>query len=282
MSVAERSRSEHGAVVSRGLVRYDSGAASSSTDRIAVEEPLEIRVAGETLAVTMRTPGHDFDLAAGFVLAEGIVRGTADIGKIAHCGRPGDDGYGNVVEVQPAPGVALDLDRSIAARRGTLATSACGVCGRRTIDDLFERCDAIGDATTFQVDVVSALPFALRRGQTVFDETGGLHAAAVFGADGRLLLLREDVGRHNAVDKVFGRMLLDHGLPAAGCALAVSGRSSFEIVQKAVVARIPLIVSVSAPSSLAIDLAERTGVTLVGFARGTAFNVYTHAERVEA
>jgi len=273
-------RTDDGAVVSRPVVRYETGAASSSADRITVEEPLEIRVSGETLAVTMRTPGHDFDLAAGFVLAEGIVRSAADIGKIAHCGRPGDDGYGNVVEVQAAPGVALDLDRSLSARRGTLTTAACGVCGRRTIDDLIERCGVVTDGVRFPAGVVSELTAALRGGQAVFAETGGLHAAAVFGSDGRLLLVREDVGRHNAVDKVFGRMMLDHALPAVACALAVSGRSSFEIVQKAAVARVPLVVSVSAPSSLAIDLAERTGITLVGFARGSAFNVYSHAERV--
>jgi FdhD protein len=247
---------------------------------VTVEEPLEIRVAGETLAVTMRTPGHDFDLAAGFVLAEGIVRTAAEVGKIVHCGRPGEDGYGNVVDVHAAPGVAFDVDRSTSARRGTLTTAACGVCGRRTIDDLLERCGTVTDGTRFPVALVSEIPAALRRGQALFSETGGLHAAAVFGTDGRLLLLREDVGRHNAVDKVFGRMLLDHALPAAGCALAVSGRSSFEIVQKAAVARVPMVVSVSAPSSLAIDLAERTGITLIGFARGATFNVYTHGERV--
>jgi FdhD protein len=278
--MSARRTSNESAVASRPVVRYDDGSGSSSFDTIVIEEPLEIRVAGETLAVTMRTPGHDIDLAAGFVLAEGIVRSAADVGKIVHCGRPGEDGYGNVVEVHAAPGVALDLDRSLAARRGTLTTAACGVCGRRTIDDLIERCGVVGDGVRFPANVISAIPAALRRGQAVFDETGGLHAAAIFGSDGRLLLVREDVGRHNAVDKVFGRMLLDHALPAAGGALAVSGRSSFEIVQKAAVARVPLVVSVSAPSSLAIDLAERTGVTLIGFARGATFNVYTHAERV--
>jgi FdhD protein len=276
---ASRSSSD-GAVISRPVVHFDAGAGSSSVDRITVEEPLEIRVSGEPLAVTMRTPGHDFDLAAGFVLAEGIVRSAADIGRVVHCGRPGDEGYGNVVEVQAAPGVAFDLDRSTSARRGTLTTAACGVCGRLSIDDLIERCGVVTDGVRFPVRVVSEIPTVLRRGQAVFDETGGLHAAAIFGNDGRMLLVREDVGRHNAVDKVFGRMLLDHALPVAGCALAVSGRSSFEIVQKAAVARVPVVVSVSAPSSLAIDLAERTGITLVGFARASAFNVYTHPERV--
>lgn len=275
-----RRPADDSAVASRPVVRYDAGSGTSSVDRIVIEEPLEIRVAGETLAVTMRTPGHDVDLAAGFVLAEGIVRTAAEIGKIVHCGRPGEDDYGNIVDVHAAPGVALDLDGSRSARRGTLTTASCGVCGRRTIDDLIERCGVVADSVRFSVALVAEMPPSLRREQSVFDETGGLHAAAVFGSDGGLLLVREDVGRHNAVDKVFGRMLLDHALPAAGCALAVSGRSSFEIVQKAAVARVPVVVSVSAPSSLAIDLAERTGVTLIGFARGAVFNVYTHAERV--
>src|SRR5262249_30833967 len=153
------------------------------------------------------------------VLAEGVVKNAADLGKIVHCGRPGEDGYRNVVEIQPAPGVALDLERSLSARRGTLATAACGVCGRRTIDDLLEQCGVVTDATRFSVRVISEVPLTLRQEQAVFDETGGLHAAAVFDAEGRLLLVREDVGRHNAVDKVFGRMLRDHALPAAACAL---------------------------------------------------------------
>lgn len=268
------------AVEPRAVLRFDSGAPSSSVDRITVEEPLEIRVGGETLAVTMRTPGNDFDLAAGFLLSEGIVAKAADVGRIVHCGRPGDEGFGNVVEVHPAPGIAFDLERSFAARRGTLTTAACGVCGRRTVDDLIGRSGVVTDPVRFAAGIISEMPVALRSGQAVFSETGGLHAAAIFGSDGRQLLVREDIGRHNAVDKVFGRMLLDHALPAAGCALAVSGRSSFEIVQKAAVARVPLVVSVSAPSSLAIDLAERTGITLVGFARGSSFNVYAHPERV--
>src|SRR5262249_23627419 len=154
----------------------------------------------------------DFDLAAGLLLAEGIVGSAADIGKIAHCGRPDEEGYGNIVEVQPAPGVAFDLERTAAARRGTLTTAACGVCGRRTVDDLIARAGVVTAAVRFPVSVVSALPLALSRAQAVFAETGGLHAAAVFGSDGRMLLAREDVGRHNAVDKVFGRMLLDHAL----------------------------------------------------------------------
>jgi FdhD protein len=228
----------------------------------------------------MRTPGHDYELASGFLFAEGIVGSAADLGKIAHCGRPGEEGYGNVVEVQPAPGVVLDADRTLFARRGTLTNAACGVCGRRTIDDLIARCATVADAVRFSPRVISELPSILRRAQAVFAETGGLHAAAVATEDGTLILSREDVGRHNAVDKVFGRMLLDQALPAKGCALVVSGRSSFEIVQKAAMARAPVVVSVSAPSSLAVDLAERVGITLVGFARGRAFTVNCHSERI--
>jgi FdhD protein len=161
-----------------------------------------------------------------------------------------------------------------------LTNAACGVCGRRTIDDLIARCATVADAVRFSPRVISELPSILRRAQAVFAETGGLHAAAVATEDGTLILSREDVGRHNAVDKVFGRMLLDQALPATGCALVVSGRSSFEIVQKAAMARAPVVVSVSAPSSLAVDLAERVGITLVGFARGRAFTVYCHSERI--
>jgi len=273
-------RSEPHGAVSRRLVRYEAGGASSRADRVAVEEPLEIRIAGETLAVTMRTPGHDFELAAGLLLAEGIVETASDLGKIVHCGRPGEDGFGNVVDVTPAPGRVLDVERTWFARRGTLTTAACGVCGRRTIDDLVARAGAVDDGVCFTPRIVAELPAALAREQRLFTETGGLHAAAIAAPDGRLLAVREDVGRHNAVDKVFGRMLFDQALPARGSALVVSGRSSFEIVQKAAVARVPVVVSVSAPSSLAVDLAERCGVTLVGFVRDGSFNVYAHGDRV--
>lgn len=267
-------------VAARPLVHFHAGAPSSRADRVAIEEPLEVRVAGEILAVTMRTPGHDFELAAGLLLAEGIAESASDIGKIVHCGRPGDDGFGNVVDVTPAPGNVLDVERTWFARRGTLTTAACGVCGRRTIDDLVTMAGAVDDGVRFSPGVIAELPTALGRGQTWFTETGGVHAAAIAGTDGGLRVVREDVGRHNAVDKVFGRLLLDRALPARGSALVVSGRSSFEIVQKAAVARVPVVVSVSAPSSLAVDLAKRCGVTLVGFARDGGFNVYAHTERV--
>ncbi len=249
-------------------------------DFVAVEEPLEIRVAGETLATTMRTPGDDAELALGFLFAEGLIGSRNDVATAAHCGNVGDDGWGNVIDVLPAPGFAFDLDRTGAARRGTLTTAACGVCGRRSIDDLVARSGALDDATRFEPSVVAELTDRLRREQPSFERTGGLHAAGLASSDGAWRVVREDVGRHNAVDKVVGRLLLDGALPARGCILVVSGRSSFEIVQKAWVAAVPVVVSVSAPSSLAVATAERARMTLVGFARGGSFNVYTGGERL--
>jgi FdhD protein len=249
-------------------------------DVVAVEEPLEIRVAGEALATTMRTPGHDHELALGFLCAEGLIDGRRDVGSVAHCGRPGDEAWGNVIEITPAPGAAIDLERSASARRGTLVTAACGVCGRRTIDDLVARVAPLDDGVSVRRDVVCEIVERLRSEQVNFQKSGGLHAAGLATADGRLLLVREDVGRHNAVDKLIGRLLLDDALPARGRILVVSGRSSFEIVQKALVARIPIVLGVSAPSSLAVAVAERARMTLVGFAREGAFNVYAGSERV--
>jgi FdhD protein len=261
-------------------VRYAQGAPSSTEDALALEEPLEIRIAGDPFTVTMRTPGYDEELAAGFLFAEGLIASARDLGRIAHCGRPSDEGYGNVVDVAAAPGAVLDVEALEERRRRTITASACGVCGRRTIEDLVVRCGTVTDDTRFAASVVSSLPAALRAAQPGFTATGGLHAAAIAGTDGRLVVVREDVGRHNAVDKVVGRLLLDGALPARGRALVVSGRSSFEIVQKAIVAGIPLVASVSAVSSLAASTAERAGVTLVGFARGSAFTAYTHPERI--
>jgi len=246
-------------------------------DDVVVEEPLEIRVAGDTLAITMRTPGHDQELAAGFLLAEGVIKGRDQLGSIAHCGRPGDEGWGNVIDVLPAPGTVIDVERS---RRGTLTSAACGVCGRKSVDDLLARSTPIDDALKVERRVLANLPEMLRVEQKNFMRTGGLHAAALADSAGRLLLVREDVGRHNAVDKLFGRLLLDRALPASGRILLVSGRTSFEIVQKAVVARVPILVAVSAPSSLAIRTARAAGLTLIGFARQGSFNVYAGSERI--
>lgn len=256
------------------------GGSEPVEESIVVEEPLEIRISGDTFAITMRTPGHDRELAAGLLLAEGLIASAAELGGIAHCGRPGDEGYGNTLDVTAAPGTVLDGERVELARRGTLTNASCGVCGRRSIDDLMARVGPIDDATRFERAVLAELTARLRAEQPVFAETGGLHAAGVADARGNWLVVREDVGRHNAVDKVVGRLLLDGALPARGQLLVVSGRTSFEIVQKAVVAGFPAVVAVSAPTSMAVATAERAGLTLLGFSRQGAFNVYSGAERI--
>jgi FdhD protein len=243
-----------------------------------VEEPLEIRIAGETVAITMRTPGHDHELVLGFLLAEGIVRSVDDVGGIAHCGRPGESG--NVIDVRSAPGHVIDWEPTGAMRRATLVTSACGVCGRRSIDDLLARVGEVRDEARFTASWIRSLTRELSPRQANFAASGGVHAAALWDASGSAYVLREDVGRHNAVDKVIGRAALDRRLPAQGMALVVSGRASFELVQKAAVAHIPLLVSVSAPSSLAVAAARRSGMTLVGFAREERFNVYSGEQRI--
>jgi FdhD protein len=260
------------------MVRYEAGARAPADDQVAVEEPLEIRIAGETFAVTMRTPGHDEELVLGFLLGEGIVRSARDVGAIAHCGKPGE--RGNVIDVTAAPGAAIEWEADGPLRRATLTTSACGVCGRRSIDDLLERVRPIADDTRFSEPWLRRLTEALGPRQQNFARSGGAHAAALCDRSGQLAIVREDVGRHNAVDKVLGRCALDGGLPAAGRALIVSGRASFELVQKAIVAQVPLLVSVSAPSSLAVAAARAAQLTLVGFARGQRFNVYAGEERI--
>jgi len=250
-------------------------------DRVAIEEPLEIRLAGDPLAVTMRTPGDDRFLAAGFLFAEGIVGALEDLGGVAHCGRPGDDGYGNTIDVHLAPGVALAPSLLEGTRRGTLTTASCGVCGRRSIDDLLARVGVLphdGELVIPRALLASA-PGLLAHHQPRFAHTGGVHAAAAITREGTVLAHAEDVGRHNAVDKVVGQLLYQGALGAPAI-LAVSGRVSFEIVQKAAAARIPIVAAVSAPTSLAIDLAERAGVTLAAFVRGARMNLYTHRARV--
>jgi FdhD protein len=262
--------------------------ASVATDAVAIEEPLEIRVAGDAVAITMRTPGADAQLAAGFLYAEGIIRNVDDLGTLSHCGRVGDEGYGNVLDVIPAPGAHLDLERVQATRRGTLTTAACGVCGRRSVDDLLALVAPLPVVERIPRRLVAASPELLRTAQETFSRTGGTHAAAILAADGSILAVHEDVGRHNAVDKVVGTLLLAARLgnprsPAATlppAVLVVSGRSSFEMVQKAAMARIPVLASVGAASTLAIDLANRAGLTLAAFVRSGTFNLYTHPERL--
>ncbi|HMI87665.1 MAG TPA: formate dehydrogenase accessory sulfurtransferase FdhD [Polyangiaceae bacterium] len=266
-------------VTQRPAVRFGP-AERSDVDDIAVEEPLEIRVAGDPLAITMRTPGDDRELTLGFLYAEGVIASVDDVGSAAHCGRVGEEGFGNVIDVLPAPGTALAPERVQGARRGTVVSAACGVCGRLSIDDLAARCRPIEDAATIDATTLAGLIAALRGEQRVFARTGGVHAAGLFDLSAQLIVLREDIGRHNAVDKVVGHLVLARALPARGRVLAVSGRASFEIVQKAVMAGIPILASVSAASSLAIDLAARMNVTLAAFVRDGAMNVYSGRERI--
>jgi len=261
------------------------GKAASRADFLAAEEPLGIRVGGTALTMTMRTPGDDIELAAGFLVSEAVVRSPADITGIklcdgTSCGHGDHDGLGNIVDVTLAPGVTV----APGAWRNFMTTSACGVCGKASIEDIcvVPHEALAADPARFAPAVLATLPERLREAQRVFSRTGGLHAAGVFTAGGELIAVREDVGRHNAVDKVVGWALLDGRLPLAGCVLLVSGRASFELVQKAILAGIPLLAAVSAPSSLAVDLAEEAGLTLVGFLRGPSMNVYTGAHRVSA
>ncbi|HMH91281.1 MAG TPA: formate dehydrogenase accessory sulfurtransferase FdhD [Streptosporangiaceae bacterium] len=268
-------------------VSLDGGAAPRA-DLLAAEEPLGIRIGGQAVTLTMRTPGDDLDLVAGFLVSEGIARSAADIADLRicsgeRCGHDHDDGHedlGNVADVTLAPGIVLRAEQ----RRNFLTSSACGVCGKTSIAELSVsgNYDLSRDAARVTPEVLAGLPDALRAAQRVFDRTGGLHAAGLFTAAGDLLAVREDVGRHNAVDKIVGWAMRAGRLPLSGCVLLVSGRASFELVQKAVLAGIPVLAAVSAPSSLAADLAGETGLTLVGFLRGGSMNVYTGADRVAA
>jgi FdhD protein len=250
-------------------------------DTLVVEEPLEIRVNGAPLTVTMRTPGSDIELAQGFLLTEGIITGRDDIATVRYCQGATDDGVNtyNVLDVTLAPGVPTpDVDLT----RNFYATSSCGVCGKASLEAvrLISRHSPGDDPTTIAAEVLSALPTKLRKAQKVFASTGGLHGAALFDADGAELVVREDIGRHNAVDKAVGWALENRRIPLSGTVLLVSGRASFELTQKAVMAGIPILAAVSAPSSLAVDLAAQAGLTLVAFLRGASMNVYTRPDRV--
>jgi FdhD protein len=253
-------------------------------DDVAVEEPLEIRIAGETLAITMRTPGNDRELVLGFLLAEGVITKASDVATVVHCGRTTDEGRDNSIDVTLAPGIKppIDAETGMLARRGTLVTSACGICGRRSIDDLVARISPLAATARITPAVVAEAVRGLREQQPIFARTGGCHAASLLRVDGRHLATYEDVGRHNAVDKVIGASVLAAALPLSDHLLVVSGRASFELVQKAFSAGIQLVASVSAPSSLAVDLARRANVTLVGFVRGDAMTVYNGEERLQA
>jgi FdhD protein len=254
--------------------RVRDGARVAAEDRAATEAPLEIRLHGQPFVITMRTPGADRDLAAGFLLSEQVARGA---GEIAGMTQADDE---SAIDVTLRGAAAERLEVRLAERRQVTASSACGICGRQTADALRTDAAPLADDWTITAAVVSSLPARLRANQAVFDHTGGLHAAGLFELDGTLTESAEDVGRHNAVDKVVGRMLLRAALPLSSHVLCVSGRASFELVQKAVLAGIPMLVAVSAPSTLAIDLARDHGLTLAGFVRGDAFNLYTHPHRI--
>lgn len=272
----------------RAVRRFSAaGFADETEDAVAAEEPLEIRVHEEPVAVTMRTPGHDAELALGFLFSEGIVQSTDDVGSIFHCGRPGDEGFGNAIEVKAAGGVDFEVEKIRASRRGTLTTSACGVCGRQTVDDLLKLVGVVPEGPAVNGSVVAAAPETLRRVQENFARTGGVHAAAALDSTGALLVGFEDVGRHNAVDKVVGSLVKAGRIArrsrvlqrADAAILVVSGRASFEIVQKAALAGIGIVCSVSAASTLAIDLAARANIALCSFTRGGEMNVFGAGDR---
>jgi FdhD protein len=253
-------------------------------ETLVVEEPLEIRVNGTAVTVTMRTPGSDIELAQGFLLTEGVIAGREDVLAIRYCGgRDGRDAQGantyNVLDATLAPGVRPpDLD----VTRNFYTTSSCGVCGKASLDAVrvISRFSPGDDPATVAAATLKEMPGQLRRAQKVFDSTGGLHAAALFGVDGTMLVVREDIGRHNAVDKVIGWALEHQRVPLSATVLLVSGRASFELTQKAVLAGIPVLAAVSAPSSLAVSLAEESGITLAAFLREDSMNVYTRADRI--
>jgi FdhD protein len=250
------------------------------SDAVAVEEPLEIRVNGQPVSVTMRTPGHDDELAAGFLLSEDLLGERGDLAEIIRPQRAKNDLRGsNWVNVRLADGVKCDFAQ---LTRHVFASSSCGLCGKATIASIQQKHPPLAAKNKFSVraDILRALPNLLRGQQATFDRTGGLHAAALFDQSGKLLALREDVGRHNAVDKVLGAQWLKRKWPLNNAILLVSGRTSFEILQKSLVARVPIVAAVSAPSSLAVDFAERSGQTLVGFLRGDGMNIYTHPHRI--
>ena len=254
----------------RRVTRYDAGRPLERPDTLAVEEPLEIRVDGTPVSVTMRTPGHDLDLALGFLVTEGIVAKPSDVAGAINCAD-------NVVDISLRTALP-----DLSPTRNFFTSSSCGMCGKASIDAVrtSSSYDVSTDPLVVAPAVLTTLPETLRCAQRVFDRTGGLHAAGLFDASGQLLCLREDVGRHNAVDKVVGWAAQSERLPLAGTVLQVSGRASFELVQKAAMAGVPFLAAVSAPSSLAVELADDLGLTLVGFLRGETFNVYTGGQRL--
>lgn len=268
-------------VVNRPIVAVrggdETGVPERRSDPVTVEEPLEIRIGDTPVAVVMRTPGDDFELVAGFLLTEGILADPTDLGALTYCPSATPPNELNVVEVRLAGDTDFDVE---ALRRNFYATSSCGVCGKASIDQVRLQSRRRPQAFTVADDTLLGLPDSLRAAQAQFESTGSLHAAGLFDLDGSLLALREDVGRHNAVDKLMGSFVLDGQWPPPSSALMVSGRTSFEIVQKALLAGLGFIASVSGPSSLAVDLADEAGLTLIGFLRNGGYNLYTHEERL--
>lgn len=272
---------DRGTVGQTRVTIVDEGVARWRRERLVTEEPMEIRAAGPgqepvSVAVTMRTPGADMELAAGFLFTEGLVESAGEIATMRYCGleEPVEQRF-NIVTVElRRPFDPAGLERNF------YATSSCGICGKASIDQVEVRTEPVASGPVVEPGLIEGLPLALREGQELFDATGGLHAAGLFDADGSLIALREDVGRHNAMDKLVGHELLEGRLPASGRIVLVSGRASFELVQKAAVAGIPIFCAVSAPSTLAVETARRLGVTLVAFLRGRRFNVYAHPERL--
>lgn len=266
-------------VANTRVMRWANGGLDNETeDWVAREEPLEIRVKGESIVVTMRTPGHDKELAIGFLLAEGVITNSSDVLEIAYCQQGEASLHKNILNVFLSPEVEINLDR---LKRNVYASSSCGLCGKASIESLqniFEPLNKI--ETVISVDKILTLAQKLRAKQSTFDKTGGLHAAGIFDRNGELLVLREDIGRHNAVDKILGHLFLKNRMPLEDCVLMVSGRASFEIIQKSLAGRVGIICAVSAPSSLAVDMANESGQTLIGFLRERKFNVYSHKERI--
>ena len=287
MADALKRKGAPGATISAMVLAVEGNETVERADVVAAEEPLEIRVVAEiggrrqrhSVAVTMRTPGNDFELAAGFLWGEGLLRHPGDVWRIDWCDASSSQDPNNVVEVSLSPGVDFDAER---LSRHVFTSSSCGICGRASLEAAQISCPRapIGTFRLHPQQLVR-VPTTLREAQPVFSETGGLHAAGLFDGTGRLLALREDVGRHNAVDKVVGSLLLEERLPGSDRVLLVSGRASFELVQKAALAGIPVLAAVGAPSSLAVELAVEMGMTLVGFLRDGRFNVYSGADRIE-
>ena len=271
-----------GRVTARRRIRHvNAGVAVDRPETLAVEEPLEIRVNGTALTVTMRTPGSDIELAQGFLLTEGVIGGRSDIATVQYCRGATDSGINtyNLLDVTLAPGVAPpDVD----VTRNFYTTSSCGVCGKASLEavSVASRYSAGDDPVRVAAATLARLPDQLRDAQKVFASTGGLHGAALFDAEGTMLVVREDIGRHNAVDKVIGWAVEHRRIPLAGAVLLVSGRASFELTQKAVMAGIPVLAAVSAPSSLAVDLAGESGLSLVAFLREASMNIYTRPDRI--